>query len=207
MNWKFLTPNTVDFVGRSVRRFFCVDVGMSHFLTGCLDELTSAGNWERFGDVDAVTMAEFFEGVIDTMGNCDGIGQLIPTVGDAPYGCLLLDGSSYAVDDYPGLAAAMPSWVNGSGIDLPDMTNAYLVGGDGLNIGEYIGANTHTLTVEEMPAHSHDYVSAAVSVSTVAIPDEPSAVPSAAVTSPVGGGSAHNNMPLSLAVKWYVVAK
>jgi len=207
MSMRFLTPDTTQLTGVSVRRFFCVDAGLASYLTGAIDELTNELNWENFGDIGTSEIVEIFEEVIASMANCESIGVIFATVGNVPDGCLLMDGSSVAVSDYPELADVVPSWVSGSSIVLPDMRDSYLVGSGKVAVGESVGENEHTLTVSEMPAHTHDYVTAVASVSTVVIPDEPSAVPSAATTAPTGGGLPHNNMPLSLAVGWVVRAR
>jgi hypothetical protein len=207
MRQRFLTPSTSQLTGVSVRRFFCVDSGLAHFLTGCLDQLTDSYNWEKFGDIEPDAVAQLFEEVIASMGNCDMVGQVIATLGNVPDNCLLMDGKSVLVSDYPLLAGAVPDLVSGSNIVLPDMTDAYLVGGDNFDVGTFTGSNTHTLTESEMPAHTHDYVSAASSLTTIVVPDEPSAIPAPAISSPSGGNQPHNNMPYSMSVFWCIVAK
>ena len=202
----FLTPNVSDLSGRNIRRYFCIDSGLARFLTGALDELTNVYNWEPFGDMLPQQMAELLEDAITSMGDCDRIGEIIATVGTLPEYCLLMDGSSVSVADYPDLATAVPQWVSGLVINLPDMSQAYIVG-DPVNTGAFQGDNTHTLTESEMPIHSHGYTMAVASVSTVVVPDEPSAVPAVGVTDLAGGGLAHNNMPYSLGVKWAIIAK
>jgi len=211
---RFLTPNASDLTGLGVRRFFCVDSGLAHFLTGCLDQLTKDFNWQQFGDLSPVDMSEIFEEVIASMDNCSIVGQVVATFGTVPDNCLALNGQEVLGVDYPLLAAAVPDWVyakdqdNPEGIiALPDLTDAYLVGASNMDVGQFSGANTHTLTVEEMPPHTHDYQSAIGALTTIVVPDEPSAVPAPAVTSPAGGGLAHNNMPYSIGVIWSVVAK
>jgi len=202
----FLTPNVTELSGRNIRRYFCIDSGLARFLTGALDELNHAYNWEPFGDMSPDQMVELLEEAIASMGNCEMIGQIIATVGTLPDYCLLMDGASVLVTDYPDLATAVPQWVSGSVITLPDMSHAYIVG-DLVNTGTFQGDNTHTLTEGEMPIHSHSYTMAVASVSTVVVPDEPSAVPAVGVTDAAGGGLAHNNMPYSLGVKWAIIAK
>jgi len=207
MRRRFLTPNVDALSGVDVRRFFCIDSSLAQYLTGAIDELTNVDNWEAFGDMTPGEVVEIFEEVVGTMGNCDNIGVIFATLGNVPNGCLLLDGQSVLVDDYPLLASAVPGLVAGSVINLPDMTDSYLVGSGVAGVGLFTGENSHTLTVDEIPPHTHDYVSAAGSVTTVVVPDEPSAVPAPAVTSPAGGGLPHNNMPRSIGVNWVVVAK
>jgi microcystin-dependent protein len=76
---------------------------------------------------------------------------------------LLCDGRSLSVNDYPKLFAVMGYSFGGSGanFNLPDPKGRVLgvIGqGPGLSnrtLGESIGAETHTLTIDEMPNHNH----------------------------------------------------
>lgn len=203
----FLTPNATSLSGVSVRRFFSCPVGLLPYLTGAVCELTRGHNWERFGDAPIDLVIESFEDVIASMADMNPIGTIYPTIAnEKPDFSLWLDGAVVDVADYVGLANAIPSWVSGGSIELPDMGDSYLVGGSGV-LGMFVGENQHTLTLDEVPPHAHDYVGAVGSVSTVVVPDEPSAVPSPMLSSVAGGGLPHNNMPKSLTVRWYVIAK
>ena len=99
--------------------------------------------------------------------------------------------------------------------DLPDMGRRFPLGrGGGRNRGDIGGAETHTLTVDELPAHAHELggtrsdgsganrnkltgtAGAATSV----------AADSAYGVRNTGGGQAHNNMPpyfvVNFIIKW-----
>lgn len=92
----------------------------------------------------------------------------------------------------------------------------YLVSaGDTYKANSTYGSNTHTLTVEEMPRHTHYPPVAAVwggdagthrNIATTNSPLWSNGDENNAVT-PTGNGAAHNNMPQSIAVPLWVRTK
>lgn len=83
----------------------------------------------------------------------------------APDGWLFCDGSPLIRDDYPELFAAIgETYGAGDGVNtfvLPDCRGRTLIGagqGNGLSDrqrGDVVGAEEHTLTIPEMPSHTH----------------------------------------------------
>lgn len=154
------------------------------------------------------------------------IGQIIPSIGDLSSNdnLLRLDGSTVLQVDYPALAAVVPSaWLVGADIQLPDMREKSLHGDDTTNVGAIVGENSVTLQIGEMPshthmqdAHSHGYT-LAVSTPTAAglepalaslVTVTPSVTGTSVATNQnTGGDQPHNNVPESLAVYWYIVAR
>lgn len=139
-------------------------------------------------------------------------GQIFATAGDiAPIGCLLCDGTTYEKIDYPDLYAALaPAFiVDADSFTVPDLRERFVYGApSGADIGLQGGEALHTLSVDELPAHSHS-----IPTTTTSLALEPGEVP---VLSPVpiipsatgdtGAGSPHQNLPPYLYLAYYIVA-
>ena len=96
-----------------------------------------------------------------------------------------------------GLISAIPSgWVKCDGTNsTPDLRAQFVRGAPGTTeAGSTGGADTHTLTVAEMPSHGHPITS---SSGTSGYPKAESYtnVGGGTLTQPTGGDAAHNNMP------------
>lgn len=153
------------------------------------------------------------------------IGQIVPSVSDlSGSNYLRLDGSIVLQADYPELTTVVPaSWLVGSDIQLPDMREKSLHGDDGINIGAIIGENEVILTTDEMPSHNHTQNPHSHSyVETSAIPTAAGVEPTfadlttqfpavtgnvTATNNPTGGDQPHNNIPESLTVFWWILAR
>lgn len=96
-----------------------------------------------------------------------------------------------------GLIANIPSgWVLCDGTSgTPDLREKFLRGApNSVEAGDTGGADTHTLTVDEMPAHNHDTAAAAVGTTYIEATDT-SDTGVSSHTRNTGGDAAHNNMP------------
>ena len=106
-------------------------------------------------------------------------------------------------------ASAVVDFAANKTIDLPLIDGRVVgrVGGSFPNLGDTTGAETHTLIVAEMPAHTHD-----VKVNDGgAGPDQINLPASTATTSNIvdaavtkGGGGAHNNMQPTVFENWII---
>lgn len=212
-------PNERQFIG-------CV--------TGALEELTFVHNWELFGDVTPVQAARAMRSMFDNfcfgIGECRVIGEIIPYAGSTSptSNWLVCDGSSLLRADYPELFTVIGTTygaVDGSHFNIPDTRGRAAIGagqGTGLtsrSLGATVGTEQHSLTVGEMPAHSHADAGHAhtlpdgpaglvapgvIPVSVVALAGTGLA---SAVIQNTGGNGAHNNMQPSLAINYLIVAK
>lgn len=162
------------------------------------------------------------------------IGSMIPwPAATIPEGWLACDGRAISREQY-SLLFALIGTVYGAGdgtstFALPDLRGRVPIGLDNMTgsaanvvshpsasvLGGRLGAQTHVLTISEMPAHRHnmyDYTfsenqgwggSAQGNAESLDYDNIP-AVPYFHPTESVGGGQAHNNMQPSLAVFWII---
>lgn len=156
-------------------------------------------------------------------------GTVNPFAGSsAPSGWLLCDGRSTGISrtTYAGLFAVIgTTYGAGDGsttFNLPDLRGRVIAGVDNMGgtdagrlsisntLGTTTGAETHTLTADQMPAHSHEIHrsnSAATSVGADASALYRTLVNTGAVytnTQAAGGGSAHNIMQPTMVLNYII---
>lgn len=144
------------------------------------------------------------------------VGTIMQYAGStAPAGWMFCDGASFDPATYPDLYTVLGTTYGGtSGAPLlPDFRGRAPIGvgtGTGLtarNRGDSVGAETHVLTIGQMPAHTHDY-QRRNSISYGLVNSGPtqniSSTLSTIATSTAGSGQAHNNMQPSLAVNFII---
>ncbi len=79
----------------------------------------------------------------------------------APSGWLICDGRAVSRSTYAALFTAIGT-LYGSGdgsttFNLPNLNGATIIGGSSTEVGRKIGEAEHTLSVDELPAHTHRY--------------------------------------------------
>lgn len=152
-------------------------------------------------------------------------GLLMPTATVVPYcgttgptGWFLCDGSSYNKITYNDLFLVIGYTFGGSGnnFNVPDMRGRLPLGiSNGISeisnktMGNTGGSETHTLTTDEMPAHTHTvdtdisgWESSAYSVS--GAPDRPNRGSNIVTTSSAGSGGAHSIMQPYMALNFII---
>ena len=188
-------------------------------------ELADPHAWEQSvggitPDEAAALVAEVVESLIPGRA-CMHIGQIVPYARTSlPDGVLLCDGAQYSVAEYPELAAVLPDslHIDSETFCVPDLRGLMLVGagtaasGTDYSLGQTGGAETHRLTIEEIPPHSHLTHTHGTSVNIEEpVPGAPYAITTpgigAEATSQVGGGSPHNNMPPYYVVLYGIIAR
>lgn len=168
----------------------------------------------HFKDEDANEIQLTVAGEIK-QSSIEGNSAFVPTGGMIPYGgaaaptgWLLCNGSAVSRTTYADLFTAISTTYGvGDGsttFNLPDLRGRVPVGLDAANanlaaadtLGETGGEENHTLSSNEMPAHTHDNIRQALSDnnggSSIAAAQAPNTAQT--VTDSTGGGAAHNNL-------------
>ena len=133
-----------------------------------------------------------------------------------PDNWLLCDGTNFVTANYPDLYAIL-----GNSNELPDFTGRMPIGaGEGTasdaterTLGDMAGTETHTLSIGEMPSHSHDvtvtYREGEENGSGNAYSDlgGGSSHSKTFTTTTRGGDQAHNNMPPHYTINFIIKAR
>jgi microcystin-dependent protein len=198
---------------------------LERFLWGALLSICYWTSWDEVGTMTESEAAEFMKAVLDSRREFDMLGAVVPVFREALSSSMLLcDGGVYNKSDYPELWDVWPSAMkSATDLTLPDLRNLFLVGaGLDYSRGDTGGAAEVTLTVGEIPSHSHGNLphSHAEGIAVPSVGEVspgvpvPSAVPSAGTTAPAsitiqdtGGGGAHENRPPFYAVVYAVIAR
>jgi microcystin-dependent protein len=221
----FFTPDEAavnEYVYRRLRIPKGTDV--LGLVNGALDLLLFESNYIPRGEMTPEETAWMFREMMLDYWQSETwmIGTVIPYITASPPDyCLPCDGGTYNRVDYPQLYAALAPvfQTDADHFITPDLRGRTVLGagtGSGLTlrqVGDVLGAETHQLTIAEMPEHHHEYSPAVVGdldVEGVGIPQPNAAqiVPLATYnTYDTGGDGAHNNMQPSVALSYAVIAK
>ena len=153
-----IARHTPVLTGEKKIRALSLDSALFPHIGDVITKLTNTWVWEPVGDSVADVVAECKQAVESWYSDML-IGSVFPWIINPPAGWLLLDGSTYASADYPELSSLLPAHlVTGPNFILPDIEGAFPYGvvneGDSAAV---TGSNVLTLTVGQLPPHSHTY--------------------------------------------------
>lgn len=150
------------------------------------------------------------------------VGTIMAYAGvNVPDGWLVCDGASYRKADYPALAAVFGATGAGREFVVPDLRGRFLMGvSDAHPPASTGGEEAHTLTVDEMPSHSHPVVGsgswetgAGIWSSNVGagsgwtiVSSYQSGALGRIEVGPAGGGKPHSNLPPFYTVVYIIKA-
>lgn len=190
------------------------------------------GNVNVNGNINAVSVtqgpinSDSNTQIVDSSGNVNSpSGLLVPTGSVIPYcgtsnpaGWFICNGATYNKIIYDKLFSAIGYTFGGSGefFAVPDLRGRVVVGSasdaSGItnkNVGDLGGSETHTLTEDEMPAHTHTvntdisgWTSSAYNVA--GAPDRPDRGSNSTTTSSAGGSQPHNIMQPYLTLNYII---
>lgn len=127
-----------------------------------------------------------------------------------PENCLPCDGTEYLKSAYPDLYTALGSdWESDSThFTVPDLRDKTVVG-KGIEFGfqDSGGEIEHTLTIAELPAHTHGARYRSGSGTLNRAPLDSNSKEGFINTDFTGGDESHNNMPPYLTLLWVIVAE
>ena len=203
----WLTPDELPET-RLCWRVFCPE-GLDYeaALKGALALLGNEDNWQQFGTQAPEDVAELFRDTnhetFSPWERCMPVGAIIWGGWDSPPdGFLLCDGHSERIVDYPDLFDAIGYAFGGVGADfyVPLLIGRYASGTNvPANIGNIVGANSHTLTRQELGSHGHSYHnSVPVVCSGVGPVPVYGILPGLASTGTAGNNQAHENRPATI---------
>jgi microcystin-dependent protein len=207
------TPDSIADNTRCYRLSIPDDEPSLAAISGALLLLSLSENWVEVGAMLPDDVADRFLEIFDEFMQwrpCMEPGTLFFWAGDeAPAYGLLCDGSEKLVVDYPLLYAVIgDKWgtpSDGNHFVLPDVRGNFLLAASPAHPDQETGgAETHTLSIDEIPAHQHSEITAVNTPTFIGEVPVSLAIAGAGNTGSAGGGGSHNNMPPYLAVPLYI---
>jgi microcystin-dependent protein len=213
---------TIDEPGAETCRVFHIPENFVPHVMGALGELTYADNWEQDGILTPDECAEFMGAMWESVGGCGMIGEIcLFDTQVLPADFLLCDGAEYLRVDYQALYDVIADVykTDADHFIAPQRMAKFIRGGE--SAGVEGGANTISVGVNNMPAHSHtdlghahSEITALPNLTTIGVEvPQPTALPGVGVTGlsyaniqNTGGGEDIVSIPLYMSalvgIRW-----
>lgn len=216
----YLTPETIPASTACRSLFIPDDPAIIAAVTGAIEELTFAHNWEEFGAITPPEIAEAMRDMFDEFclirRKCRMIGTVLAVAtANPPEGTLLCDGQSYERSEYPELYSvlATPFILDSEAFMVPDLRGRVVAGAlqfdtPPFNVGNIFGEVDHFLDESEMPTHAHT-----INATLTSLAVGPGEVPVQTdiivdtITGFAGSGGAHNNVQPTVVLNYVIVAR
>jgi len=229
----WLTPDSIPTATICRRLVIPDELGVKIAVSGALDLLGFAKNWEQFGSVTPDDMASAMRDMLWNFineGTVCMIGAIVSfATATVPDGALECDGSTYLQADYPELYSVLDTAfiIDADSFFVPDLRGRVSVGigtGSGLTaraMNDIFGEETHVLSTAELASHNHTQnphthteITATASIAEVSVVPVPTAIPGVGVTgastatnNATGSDTAHNNIQPSVALRMCIIAR
>lgn len=208
------TPDVEKFSGNVQSRIVTLPLSLWYLVNGALEELSFEQSWVQFGTATPEETAAFFLDALDELRVHNMIGSVIPFFTDTlPDGVLPCNGGTYSGDDYPKLFDVMPNAyrVGKSDFFTPNLQGKFLRQFNHIDaVGDTGGYAEVTLSVENLPPHTHNYNEPVpnVDIEAPGAPDLLAAgVGPSTQTTETGNADPFPILPPYMAVKYGIVAR
>lgn len=192
--------------GVKVTRALSIDGALLPHVSDAIASLIETYGWLEVGD----SVSDIVDECSEALGSWYVpmmIGQVSSFLGVLPSGWLALDGSTYEEADYPELWELLDDQFkneSASTFSLPNFGGLVPVAtGNGFVVGDTGGVGDVTLSLDQIPGHTHNYQSVLIDIEikTLGAPIPYGArIGPLAPTSSAGGGLSHDNMQPYFAV-------
>lgn len=182
---------------------------------GAIVFLSYLSTWTDDGSMSRFAVSQLIKEMLNGARKVDFLlGSIVPIwTSEVDENLIIADGRTVDRDDYPELWEIAPVGMRtATTLTVPDLRDRFILGA-GTIAGQGVtgGAQNHTLTIDQMPPHTHGYTSPTfgIDIITAGAPD-PTGVgnpPTALTTTPTGGGLPHNNMPPYYSMTYAIVGR
>lgn len=195
--------------GEKKIRALSFDSALLIHLADAITALTNEWEWVEVNDTVADVVAAAKDSVESWYSDML-IGSVAPWMVDPPAGWLILDGSTYAIADYPELSDLLPAHlISGANFTLPDVEGAFPFGVvEADDAAAVAGSNVLTLTVGQLPAHTHTYTPPTLTIDaeTPVVPIPTAGIGAPTATGSTGSGDDIDKRPLRFGLVFAVFA-